>query len=989
MPKDKIIREAGKDCFIQLSNSIKVVSCDEKHYKLFSVENSSKSVLNNKIIVNQTFYFDVGSENHISIQNFQKFQNQMEIIYNDAYFKNSSTIPDVEIVFHKNSWSAEQALSSTEGPSITHLEKTGEEKFIFKQYSNYVHLTCNNCQLWIDQDGWSGLNCFTDAYSNYVENIEVFKISENKFKFYLHDVGFATYWCSGTSVFEMEHLESEKEVFGNIPESFSDMVFVVEMNLTNISDMKELALKMQNILTPMYARYVRAFEVRKVNEISKNSGNVLFHAGVQSITKFNNTLKEIFKTDYNGNLKSSEECFRESIPNDPNIFWKSTKINEFSTLSSRNYTVNGKHPKRKCSGSFIYGADWEPFDYSKLEKSDDIYPTNELDDILQNINSTTPVETVDSLRNITNEYQGDLNSENFEQISMILGNVSQSISENITDIQGKEEELIKGVVSICGDLTQKPCTDCGNSTNEILVSIEDIIDDLFVIADTSDKFGVQSYTESNFSVFSIDPSKENVTGLKFYITNEGRNFTYNHIFKSTTFEEYASFSLDENLVLATYVPEDLLNKLNKSNINENESLKIIIKVYRNDNLFRESLSARNNTKKAGNDVASITIPNYDTSNFKVHFIPLTVKFQDSNPECKYWNYTLSGWSQEGISFVGSTSNHLTCNISHLTSFTHLVDIGSSNKIINDFALDVITMICSSFSLIGLLGIFISALVLQNWRRTRSTQVLLQLCLASFFQIIIFFIISGDNFRGKYGLAVCATFGSMLHYTLLVQFMWMFVIGFSNWMMYNKPFNYLMEADKMSGFKTSAICWGVPLIPVVSIVIFGIVESYESIDYNYDICFPNAAAKIWGFIVPVYTVLFINMVFYILLIIEFLKIRKNNNSVLKTKTDMQMMVRNLTILFFALGIPWIFGLLHVALAATAYPNFFSYLFVLTAPLQAFVLFIYFVILNPAVRREWLVCYQHWRYKDEEDIGVANKFLKILMHPTYKLKYNYPE
>ncbi|KAL5279908.1 hypothetical protein ACFFRR_004123 [Megaselia abdita] len=980
-------------CFANIFNEFKNVSCDIILNNIFAVQNSEKTVIkgvcDKTTIFNQTVCYEQNTQKHLSVQDFTKMQKQMEVIFPEpVQFQNISSLKNIAIVFDKGHWSA-LPNSHFPTPSYSVLSPLGKPRLTFRNNSNeLVTVTCKNCQLWTDGDGWSELSCFTDAFNNYVQSIPVKKMSPTTFEFNLHmGPGFANYWCVGHSVFDMELIASENNVLGRIPPNTEEVAFFLWMDLTGVKNMDFLSLIVRETLVPKHALYLRTFEVIKNSNNSKE-GRVLCHAGItKSLEEFKVTLKTIFKNDFRGNVNGTEFCHQEALSKDPTVFWKTTRINQTSTLSNKNYTIDGKLPKRKCLGSFLYGGAWAYFNESLLIETDEDFPTLELEDILENMNSTNPVETVDTLNLVTKESEGNLNSTNFEQIGQILGNVSQNLD---TVDEGSEPEMIQGIVSICDNLMEVPCEDCGNSTNEILASIEDVIDNLIIREDIDlDDFGLSYFLEPNFTVISIDPSKKNISGLRFYnelvpgAKVEG-NIFYDYIFKNTTFEEFSRFSLENSLSLATYFPENLLDYLIERNKSET-TLKIVLKVYRNDNLFQEEKSLKNSSRKVEFNVSSISVPNFSTKDFSTFFLPLTFHYQGSEPECKYWNYEDRSWSIEGISFGGLTNNHLTCNISHLTSFTHLVDVGHSSKIIDDFWLDVITMTCSTLSLIGLLGIFLSAILLKNWRSTRTAQVLIQLCLASFFQIITFFITSTDNFRGKYGLSVCAIFGSLLQYTLLVQFMWMLVIGFSNWMMYSKPFNYISDApNSFSGFKISAICWGVPLIPVISIIIFGLVDSYETNDINYDLCFPNDIAKIWGFIVPIYSILFMNMVFYILLIIEFWKIHKNKE-ILQLSTDLKLLVRNLTILFFALGLPWIFGLFHVAISGRAYPNFFSYLFVLTAPLQGFILFIYFVALNPSVRTEWSACIQSIRYKNDKDEGVANKSLRILMHPKFKFNF----
>lgn len=982
-------------CFISIPDSEHIadsVSCDQKYHHLFFVENSPTTVLkgaacDRTTIFNQTVCYELNTSKHLSVQNFTSIERQFEIMFNGPFqFQNSSSIENVVIISNGTAWYAARS-SEYPIPSYSILAPRGKPRFTFKNANSVVYLTCQNCKLWIDETGWGGLTCFTDAYNNYIQRVpDVVKISSTTFKFTLHaEYGLANYWCVGHSVFDMQPIETESRAFGQMPLNVKELAFFLWMDLNETNRMEELAITVKMKLVPKYAIYVRAFEVIMYLE----EGRVLFHAGVKSsIDEFKIALETIFNDGFHGHVNSSEICHTQPLEKDPSVYWKEAKINQNSSLSSRNHTINGKHPRRKCLGNFLYGGVWQTFDESLIIKSDDISSTFDLEEILENINSTNPLETVDALNTVTQASEGNLDPSNYEKIGQILGNVSQNLDKVE---EGSEPEMIQGIASICDTLMKVPCEDCGNSTNNIVANIEQTIDHLIVCEDIeSDYAGLSFVLKSNFTVISIDPSKKNISGLKFYkklipgAMNDGEIF-YNYIFMNTTLEEFSRFSLEDSLSLATFFPEDLLEHLSRQNIET--PLRIVLKVYRNDNLFQEDKGFQNSSKIVEFNVTSISVPYYTTEQFPTN-LPFTFEYEGLLPECKYWNYRNRSWGEGGIYFGGNTDSHLTCYIEHLTSFTSLVDIRDLSNSMNNFWLDVITMTCSTLSLIGLLGIFLSAIFLSKWRKKRSTQVLLQLCLATFVQTMIFFFTSTENFRGKHGLVICITFGSFLQYTLLVQFMWMLAIGYSNWMMYIRPFKYASDGASANGFIVSAICWGVPLIPVIAIIIFGLVDSYVDSNLSYDLCFPSNKSKLWGFIIPIYSILFINFVFYILLIIGFWKMQRNR-TLLQIKTDLQLLIRNLTILFFALGIPWIFGLLHIAISGSFYPNVFSYLFVLTAPLQGFILCMYFVVLNPIVGREWTAYIQSIRYNDDEELGVASTFLKILMHPKWLNKRNYTE
>jgi len=74
-----------------------------------------------------------------------------------------------------------------------------------------------------------------------------------------------------------------------------------------------------------------------------------------------------------------------------------------------------------------------------------------------------------------------------------------------------------------------------------------------------------------------------------------------------------------------------------------------------------------------------------------------------------------------------------------------------------------------------------------------------------------------------------------------------------------------------------------------------------------------------------------------------------------KSEKKMVAKQIKLsimLFFLLGLTWIFGIFAFMQAGVA----FSYIFCITATMQGFVMFVYFVLLDSANRRLWmgLIC-----------------------------------
>lgn len=295
-----------------------------------------------------------------------------------------------------------------------------------------------------------------------------------------------------------------------------------------------------------------------------------------------------------------------------------------------------------------------------------------------------------------------------------------------------------------------------------------------------------------------------------------------------------------------------------------------------------------------------------------------------------------------------------CKCSHLTPFSRLCmdiqHIESDNvlqKFIgerNIFTLDVITFIGSALSLMGVFGIFITAFLFPTWRQTAHSKILLQLSLAITFELIIIFLDGPDiNYNDQSGRIQCTLLGGSFHYIILVTFMWMLVIAYLQFLRYVKVLGRLRPSRFI--LKASLFSWGLPLVPVI---VFTAVDYtlYHKQDNISDICYPHGVALYYGLLLPIAVIILVNMASFLLII--YYVFRVPSNLTRSSERDLTLsQVRLSVFLFFLLGLPWIFGMMITIGAG----KIFSYLFCITAPLQGFILFVYFIIMNPMARKFW--------------------------------------
>lgn len=542
-----------------------------------------------------------------------------------------------------------------------------------------------------------------------------------------------------------------------------------------------------------------------------------------------------------------------------------------------------------------------------------------------------------------------------------------------------------------------------NSTNILLDAFDNIINGI-PMALTSHRSnlivngddGTIATQTPKLIVYVIDPLVRNVSGVALIKrtvldAEHGERDDFTDYTVRLLYANQSSLDLldEPNLEIAAFVPQNLLDRLNETRIVDNETttademvpeinehplptsqsapdVRIVITVYYNDLLFKEYKNVTH--AKSSGKIISVSIPGYGPN--LPALLPIYMKSHNYTTErqkkCGYWNFRYkNGWSNDGCEYGGSSNTTagndpvVLCACSHLTHFSYLVLGTYVHSIRNDddvviikthqIALDMITLLGCSLSLLGIFGIAVTALVFRSWREKPSSKVLLQLSGAVGLQMILLCFINTENSAIQLVLEekwlACIALGASLQYSILVAFSWMLITAYLQFMRYVK----VLGQTRASRFflKSFLIGWMMPLIPVLLVVIIAPHSYIHGIkNTNSGICYPSGLALYFGVILPIGVIILANLIIFLLVIYNILygpggKLRTNERDL--TLSQLRLSV----FLFFLLGLTWIFGFL----ASTKAGLIFSYFFCLTATIQGFVLFVYFIILDPGTRKLW--------------------------------------
>ncbi|XP_023716975.1 uncharacterized protein LOC111869574 [Cryptotermes secundus] len=333
------------------------------------------------------------------------------------------------------------------------------------------------------------------------------------------------------------------------------------------------------------------------------------------------------------------------------------------------------------------------------------------------------------------------------------------------------------------------------------------------------------------------------------------------------------------------------------------------------------------------------------------------------------------------------------------------------------ALDIISLMGCSLSLFGVLGIAVTAIVFKSWRQKPGTKILLQLSLALGIQMVIFILSSADIVQSgyekhpqectpksfglqyymeadtsvenniqrpldiqlldekisfsSYDLAVtmrstmeteCPTFeqtitctiiGALLHYSILAAFAWMLITALLQFFRYVR----VLGATRPPRFFLKAMIfgWVVPVIPVLLVLALAPSSYIPPSPESTILCYPSGLPLYFGILLPIGLIVATNLVVYVTIICSIAKIPNRRDICEGSPPLVLQQLRLGFVLFFLLGLSWLFGMM----AALGAGFVFSYLFCVSGTVQGFVLFLFFVVCDPSTRNLWTTMLGLWK------------------------------
>ncbi|XP_071053653.1 adhesion G-protein coupled receptor G4-like [Onthophagus taurus] len=752
------------------------------------------------------------------------------------------------------------------------------------------------------------------------------------------------YWCEAFELPTMAKLQTGKvlvfdeEFYGN------EYAAILSINFRNVKDalidflqgtlIRHLTTKTE----PFYLRWITTVDIDEESMIAEFLIHVtskVFKDIQIEYSEFydilNLILEEVKDFMTLNDLRSVSYCLPD-VTNSMDIYlhWPLTKVNATTTPEEFCLQEDGTPVFRACVGDFLYGAKWMSVNGSCSKDPIKSPITAVLYDLLHKN------ETIENKINNLEEITG--NFSNYLPVDIhYIAEIIEKTDKDHVDYLLSFTKVIDNIVSTQKE-TLQTSQDLLNSTDKLLYNFDVLVENFY--NKKRIKFDTDIMTK-NIKVYIFDAKISDTIGIAIYQNDFG--YEIKKLSRNVTLETLLE---DETVQIATFIPKELIKQISE-NLFKNEPLIVAITVFLNDYLFNQD---HLDTKQVSGNIFGILLPKLK-EDFTVQ-IPIVYKNVDNaiEKQCSYWHY---GSPNEFANIKGkweadktpkTFQNHDVCWFDHTTHFALLIfsdftveceqELSSNYKYLN-----VVTTLGCALSIIGILGILITAVLFKPWRSSKGNQILVQYSIVTLLQICLLY--AASNIDSKENYVLCVIIGASLHYNVLSQFCWMLVMAILHYQRFVLVFN---QQNKWIILKSCLIGYIFPFLPVIINISINI-ENYTV--GTTGICYPTGAALYIWLLTPVGCIVLTNLFIFCIIIKNIFHHKFNDEC--RHDYIFVLKLRLVVVLFSTLGITWLFGF-----AAEMFTSIWcTYIFCVTASLQGFIIFLAFIVFNATTRRMyWL-------------------------------------
>jgi hypothetical protein len=309
-------------------------------------------------------------------------------------------------------------------------------------------------------------------------------------------------------------------------------------------------------------------------------------------------------------------------------------------------------------------------------------------------------------------------------------------------------------------------------------------------------------------------------------------------------------------------------------------------------------------------------------------------------KCSFWRFDSADWGSDGCNVTSTNSTHTICSCDHLTNFAILMSRNPLHAEIQSdtpshaMALDTISTIGCSISLVALILTVIVYAV--TWKQAKSAQatVLLNLCVALIIAYSLFLLGADKIDSSGYSMDGCRAIAALLHYFFLVAFFIMLIEGVELVLYIIFVFHVRRTRETIM---LIAAAWVLPLIIVgVSLGVTKL-EGYG----NGKACWLSGHNHlIWAFAGPVLCIITINFIILITVLTWMSRKKALLAKNAKKRDEIRATIWNLSVTCPVLGLGWLFGVFSLSSEHAV----FQYVFVIANSLQGLLIFIFHALFH---------------------------------------------
>lgn len=837
------------------------------------------------------------------------------------------------------------SLCVTQNPKQNSIEEA-EMTLNFDEKERKLYLTVYSPESLFEDAHEKTIYCFTNAVPYVIKirkNVEkIIENTENVRSYNVYEVDLENkigiYYCEAfKSTYNVDDKITSNTVLAyksKIGTEFSvrlvidNVCLLFDCNQTNFINFRQI------LNTSLYF-FEEETRVMDIYNFDLKSVDLLIHISNDSTTDVIEQF-EYVKTNLENRqdiavmyIRSSEYCLPETLHN---LSWPLTAISQSAVSDQNCLQQNGLPVVRICGGDFLTGAEWGDVmgecssDVELPESTKYIYSALQQNLTTETVNNVTSVIKSDPNLPVLSIYYAS------KFLTKIFNEINSSC--NLLDYTNNEScNSVESTMKIIDNLLNVNRT-CLVSSQDLLNVTDDLIDVVEnILIETTLNLTTFLVQGQNVIIHVTNPISSGIYGVVVY-QEDGKEPIVGDLYRNSSLSD-----LGPNALFALLVPEEILTHKNSSNIT------IITTVY-----FKDAFFESNDTTRSAGPIVSVTIPEFGG------YLPsnIPIMFKESNysqtPECGFWDYgkktvrKKGHWSTAGGVYMGefdTVSHYHICMYSHLTHLSMLrMTMETSLSATDDAILDVIAIIGDVLTLIGISGIFLTALLFQRWRKKQGTIILLNLSISILLETFIMQISDSSLFVTVHS---CTALGILVHYFVICKFCWMLVYSFLQYMRFVKVLTILPENIVL---KSIIFGWGFALIPV------GIVNIVNSTTYTkrkHNYCYPVGDNLYYGVLLPVSIIVSVNtFVFFAVM----RKITSNTVESHGSKENIQkLQIQLACLLFFVLGIPWMFWVFANFIYIEWLKLTLYYLFAVTSNIQGFILFLFYVILNNETNVAW--------------------------------------